>query len=347
MDHLPEGIPAARTSIALPGMQTPDPARRGKPMTVPAHLELMKDRWGATSLEPEIGLLGDTLVRRYGEAVVGVLHYGSCLRNSDPYDGLVDLYVIVDTYRAVYGASLRALLSWLLPPDVFYLEVPAARGTVQAKYALLSLPQLKRGTRRWFHPYLWGRFAQRVALVHSRDEAATRALLEAAGQAVLTFIAATLPVLPRRFSAKDLWEQGLGLSYATELRAERSGRQAELFHDDEPYYSNLAAAALTGSPHPVRRVDDGSGPGYVADISGARRLLARAAWSLRRIQGRLLHVLRLLKNVFTFKGGVDYVLWKLERHSGVRVEVPDRVRRHPLIFGWGVVWRLYRRGAFR
>jgi hypothetical protein len=58
-------------------------------------------------------------------------------------------------------------------------------------------------------------------------------------------------------------------------------------------------------------------------------------------------VLRLLKALFTFKGGIDYVLWKIERHSGVTIEVAPRLRRIPLIGIAVIFWRLYRRGAFR
>ena len=53
----------------------------------------------------------------------------------------------------------------------------------------------------------------------------------------------------------------------------------------------------------------------------------------------MLSVLRLVKGLFTFEGGFDYVLWKIERHSGVRVEVSPRARRYPLLAGWGVIWR--------
>ncbi len=31
----------------------------------------------------------------------------------------------------------------------------------------------------------------------------------------------------------------------------------------------------------------------------------------------------------TFRGGVDYILWKIERHSGVKVEVPLRLQTLP------------------
>jgi hypothetical protein len=292
-------------------------------------------------------MLGDALRLQYGGAVAGILHYGSCLRTGDVSDGLADLYLIVDGYRSVYGRSPRALFNWLLPPSVFYLEVPLPQGHLRAKYAILSLPQLERGTRYWLQPYLWGRFAQPVALVSARDDAAAEALLAALGQAVDTFVKATLPMLPSRFSARDLWEQGLTLSYATELRAERANRQAELFESDRVYYSDLTASALARSRLPVRRRGDGLDAIYIAAISGTRRRLGRAVWSLRKVQGRLLHLLRLLKGLFTFTDGVDYILWKLERHSGIRVEASERVRRHPLIFGWGLLWRLYRRGAFR
>lgn len=311
------------------------------------HLKLIESRWRSTTPAPELAILGDALVRRYGDAIAGILYYGSCLRKGDATDGLVDLYVVVDNYRAAYRMSPRAFFNWLLPPNVFYLELPTAGGTVRAKYALLSLPQLKRGTCCWFQPYLWGRFAQPVALLRARDQAASRELLQAMGQAVFSLITATVPVLPARFTARDLWEQGLTRSYRTELRAERSGRQAEIFGDDEPYYAQLTAAVLDHAPLQVRREGDGDNVSYVSDIGWTRRWLARAAWSLRALQGRLLHVLRLVKGLFTFSGGVDYVLWKLERHSGVRVEVSDRARKHPLIFGWGTIWRLYRRGAFR
>ena len=42
------------------------------------------------------------------------------------------------------------------------------------------------------------------------------------------------------------------------------------------------------------------------------------AWRFRRLVGKVLSILRLAKGVFTFDGGVDYILWKIERHSGVK-----------------------------
>ena len=58
-------------------------------------------------------------------------------------------------------------------------------------------------------------------------------------------------------------------------------------------------------------------------------------------------VARLVKALFTFEGGLDYIAWKLERHSGQPVVIPDKVRRAPLIHLWGFFWGLYRRGIFK
>jgi hypothetical protein len=58
-------------------------------------------------------------------------------------------------------------------------------------------------------------------------------------------------------------------------------------------------------------------------------------------------VLRLVKAAGTFDDPLDYLLWKIERHSGIYIAPSERQRRYPLIFAWGLLWRLYRRGAFR
>ena len=61
----------------------------------------------------------------------------------------------------------------------------------------------------------------------------------------------------------------------------------------------------------------------------------------------MLSVLRLFKALFTFEGGFDYIAWKLERHSGKVITIPPKVRKYPLLFVWGFMWRLYRDGVLR
>ena len=117
-----------------------------------------------TTSAPLQALVGE-LQGRHGTCINSVLFYGSCLRSGNVFDGLVDLYVIVDSYRACYGSSWQALANWLLPPNVFYIELPVADKTLRCKYTVISSADLERGASRWFQSYIWGRFTQPVDII--------------------------------------------------------------------------------------------------------------------------------------------------------------------------------------
>ncbi len=296
---------------------------------------------------PALRALVAALQRRFGDGVQGIVLYGSCLRSADLLDGLVDLYVLVDpTPRAEPRLWLR-LAGRLLPPNVYYIETPFGQDTVRCKYAVLSLAQFERGTARWFQSYLWGRFAQPVKVVWA-DGPATTARLEAAFlRAGETLLRRALPMLPETGRVTTLWQGALRLSYATELRAETTGRAGDLVDHGQEFF-----AAMTHALQP--RLDDmfqlsGTGDAltYRAKVPPRARRAAPALWALRRGQGKTLSMARLIKGLFTFEGGLDYIAWKLTRHSGQEVTIPDKVRRRPLVHIWGLFWQLYRRGVFR
>ena len=67
---------------------------------------------------------------------------------------------------------------------------------------------------------------------------------------------------------------------------------------------------------------------------GRRRRRTVRAWRIRRVTGKFLALARILKAGITFDGGLDYIVWKLERHSGKHIEVPERVRRRPALHMW-------------
>ena len=297
---------------------------------------------------PAIHALADTILETYGGAVQAILFYGSCLRTGEDRGGLVDLYVLVDSYLAADRRPILAALNKLLPPNVFYLEVPYEDRMVRAKYAILSLTDFKCGTStRWFHSYIWGRFAQPVGLLYARNDQVVRQVQTALNRAVLTFIARALPQVPSPFTARDLWRKGLELSYRAELRAERPHKLVRLFESAPDYYEHITREALATLPFPVDIQK--SDPVYHYSVAMPRkaRRISRLDWMVRSWQGKMLSVLRLLKGTLTFRGGVDYILWKIERHSGVSIEATERLRRFPVVGLLVVFWRLYRRGAFR
>ena len=297
---------------------------------------------------PALGGLVDSLRETYGDCVSAVLFYGSCLRSGDPYDGLVDLYLIVDGYRCANSGWLKAAWNWLLPPNVFYTELIQDDRVLRCKYAVLSSTDLVKGTSQcWFHSYLWGRFSQPTAIAWCRDDTTRDRVQNALAQAALSFLDRVLPALPAQGQVETLWQGGLRLSYRAELRAEGSSRAQQLTRANLAFYQAVTRAAAPLLEHRVEITPTPGGDRYRTEIAPLRRAISRAAWALRIAQGKLLSVARLLKALFTFDGGLDYIAWKLERHSGVPVEIPDKVRRYPLIFVWGLFWKLYRRGVFR
>ncbi len=300
------------------------------------------------NLSPGIRALSDAARELHGDSVRAVLFYGSCLRSGNVHDGLADLYLLVDDYQSAFNSRILAFFNKLLPPNVFYLEVPFEGHVLRAKYAVLSLSDFRKGTERWFHSYLWGRFAQKSGIIYAFDETVARKVQEALACAVTRFVSQTLPRMEAQFTARGLWSRGLSLSYRSELRTEEPERAAERLFDANPgYYQILTGLALDASPFNVTVTNDTETSYYQMEVSDQVRHLNGFAWRVRTLQGKILSVLRLLKGFFTFKGGIDYILWKVERHSEVRVEVSPSLRRLPPLAVVVIFWRLYRKGGFR
>ena len=181
-----------------------------------------------------------------------------------------------------------------------------------------------------------------------QDDFVIQQLHQALACAAKKFITETLPRMQGPFNARDLWSKGLSLSYQTELRTEDAQKAAEkLFDADPDYYQALTSVVLESSIFDITVDDDAGTPVYHVEVSTHERRLNGIAWRIRTLQGKVLSVLRLLKGLFTFKGGIDYILWKIERHSGTRVEVGPVLRRVPPVAMVVIFWRLYRQDAFR
>jgi len=291
---------------------------------------------------------GQFLANKYGQAVQGILLYGSCLRAGTDQDGLVDCYVLVDRYSAMYPSTWLARVNHWLPPNVFYGEVPVDGRTVRMKYAVLSLEDFERSvTPKWFHSYFWGRFAQPTAVMACPSQAMSQRIIEGLGNAVVTFLGNVVPQMPPKFSAKDVWSIGLGLSYGAELRAESKRRVSTLWDSNQAYYEQAAHAAVSAHFPKVQVIQKNGITWYEMEPSRWSATRNRMAWAVRKIQGKFLSILRLMKAAFTFSGGADYLIWKIERHSGVKVELTPAQRKHPIWAGLTTFWRLYRQGAFR
>ena len=317
-------------------------------MDIPSQLLTEISRQADRTASPVVRILIDEILARHGEAAMAILFYGSCLRTGDDLDGLVDLYLLVDNYRAGYASRIQAFLNALLPPNVYYLEREFEGQVVRTKYAVLSMADFQKGTSpRWFHSYLWGRFCQPTALLYARNDEVRRLVHRGFAQSVLTFVRRVLPRVEPDFTAGHLWRRGLELSYRAELRSERPEKRARLFDAAPEYYEKITRHAINSVGYPVEIVDSADTIHYRVQVPEVKQFMSRVTWRLRFFQGKLLSALRLIKAMVTFEGGVDYILWKIERHSGVTVDIEPGLKRRPLLAMWILSWRLYRRGGFR
>ena len=66
-------------------------------------------------------------------------------------------------------------------------------------------------------------------------------------------------------------------------------------------------------------------------------------WSRRARLGKPLNLLRLAKATTTFDGAADYAAWKLQRHTGIALEVTPFRARHPLLAAPGALVELWRK----
>lgn len=293
----------------------------------------------------EFTLLAEALAARFGQALDAIILYGSCLHSISLDEGIADLYVIVDNYHHAYKERYLALLNAWLAPNVFYLEVSHQEKTLRAKYAVISTADFEKGSRYWFHSYIWARFAQPSRLLVARNESCRQRIYVALAHSVVTFLKCTVPALDAgETTVEEIWTRGLILSYAAELRPEKETRARYLVQRNLATFAQLTAAAQPALTTLLYTLPNGH---YQCLANDTDRRRALRCWRLRRWQGRILSILRLSKATLTFRDCLDYAAWKIERHTGVQVEITPKLRRHPVLWGFKIMWQLLRRGVIR
>jgi hypothetical protein len=253
--------------------------------------------------------------------------------------------VLLDTVSAWPGPFLARIANRLLPPNVGYLEFDHQGQSLRAKYAVMSSAQFRRRLRKQsLDTTIWARFCQPVLCVWARSPQDRAVTAELVSGAVITAARWAMELGPQAATAEEFWRGLFALTYAAELRVEKSGRPQDIVGKHADRYAALLPLAL-----------DSAGVAFASGAEGrlqpaldaSQRLRARRSWAWRARLGRPLNILRLLKAAFTFEGAMDYVVWKIERHRGVRIQVSPWQRRFPLLAAPGLYWQLRRRGILR
>ncbi len=286
-------------------------------------------------------------------AAIAVLFYGSCLWNFEQQmllkdDQLFDFYVIVPSYRQDNQSILKSVLNWLLPPNVYYVQTNDEEKVRQAKYALISIDQFRKGASgSSLQPAIWARFSQPVRLVFLHHEHDRPSIVQILSQAVTTMICQTVPLLGSHFTPHDIWVRAFQETYKAEIRVEKTARIIELYRRSERYYQQTALAILGNKPANLNITDTttNSEVTFIHNISYLsliiKRYNARLTWLGRRIAGKFLNFMRLIKALFTFQDAVAYAVWKMQRHTGQKINIPAWCYRYPVLAIPVFVWRYY------
>ncbi len=278
----------------------------------------------ALPVDPKVTALATAIAKTHGKASRAVLFYGSCLREKQLEGLMLDFYLIVSDYRQAYDRRWLSLANRLVPPNVFPFEA----GGLTAKYAVLSESDFHRlngpETR---NVSVWARFAQPSRLVWAADNSAREKAITAVARAAPTLLASAILAVPDSDDPLDLWRGAFALTYSAELRAERKARSGSVVDSDPERYRSFTEPAI----HAISAKDG----------------KASGGWARRRIEGKLLSVVRLAKASATFAGGIDYIAWKINRHAGTAIVIKPWQRRWPLIAAISLVPKLLRSGAVR
>jgi hypothetical protein len=261
-----------------------------------------------------------------------VLFYGSALRTDD-LDGVLDFYVLRDT-----GSSSRPLPDFLWP-HVSYHELDIGGQIVRAKVATMPLATFEaaaRGSR--IDTTIWTRFAQPSRLLVARSATIADRVADAVGASLRTASRFAAALGPDAGAPEDYWLALFRQTYGAELRVEKQGRADSILTRDPDYYRDALRLAwadlgLIGAESPaiLRPL-----------LDAARRRKWQAQWHRRRIAGKPLNALRLVKAAWTFDGATRYALWKIERHSGIAIALTPWRERHPLLAAPGMLFQLWR-----
>lgn len=279
----------------------------------------------AAPVHPAVAEFAARLAQDSG--ALAVLFYGSNLRTGE-LEGVLDFYVLLP------GEQRQAI--W---PRVSYHEWEREGVTLRSKAATMALATFAKAARgHLLDTTIWTRFVQPSALLWQRDEASARDTGDAIAQAAQTAARFAVALGPSRGTAEEFWRALFRATYQAEFRVEPPGRENSILAVNAAHFDGLLPLALAAQGIAFEHDGQTIAPHLAA---GAREELLRQ-WAKRRRAGKPLNLLRLAKASTTFEGAPRYAAWKIERHTGVRLEVTPFREKHPLLAAPGVLWQLWK-----
>ena len=287
--------------------------------------------------------LADFLAHGFGDSTAAVIHYGSHAQRSDARpESAHDFFVVVhdygDAYRSLadrvgtsYAPSKAALLNRVLAPNVVAITASGMNPPLAAKCAVLSVRDFQRAcSARARDHFTQGRLFQHAQLVWTRDARSRDAVVDSLLEARTRTFDWGRAYLPPRFDVDTYCRVLLETSFGAEVRPEGPERINALLSAQRETMVRMYAELLRSLADERILTRDGNVYTDPAPPGPLARLRVRTYFK----QSKFRATLRWLKYMALYDDWQDYLLRKLERRSGVHVELTERERRWPLIFLW-------------
>jgi len=301
-------------------------------------------------VSPQVRDALDLLTGAAAESLEAVIFFGSCLLGTSPNAAsAADLIVVVRDYTRFYqdiGSQLPAArhigiitsLNRVLPPNIINLNDPGGM-RAGAKCFIVSDRDFKHGMSMASRDYFFrGRLSQRVEIVYARNAEAREHMEEYLAMARRLTLTWVPLYLSERFSVTEYCRRMLEVSYAGEIRPESNERVDEVFDAQVEFFRLVYGRILDDAVVGGQLVRDEEFYRLAEPPSKARRGHFRRFWRRSKIRATL----RWLKYMLTFDDWLDYIVLKVERRTGMRVELTHAERRLPFLLLWPKVFRVLR-----
>lgn len=275
------------------------------------------------SIDPAVSEFAQALAEDAGASAV--LFYGSNLRTGS-LEGVLDFYVLLP------GEQQERI--W---PRVSYHEREYGQDTLRAKVATMALSTFAEAAGgNLADTTIWARFVQPCAIAWQADEGAREAVTQAIAAAATTAARLAVALGPPSGTARDYWRALFRATYKAEIRVEKAGRENDILSVNESHFQGLLPLALDAAGIAFDR----KGGRLTPSLAASERSRILAWWKRRRRLGKPLNFTRLVKASTTFEGAARYAAWKIERHTGMPVEITPFREKHPVLSAPGVLWNL-------
>jgi hypothetical protein len=304
-----------------------------------------------TPPSPRTERLSAVLARAFGPSTLAIIHYGSHAQRSDARpESAHDFFVIVDRYAEAYRSlastigtayrpGLAALLNTILPPNVVAVTDHEATPPLHAKCAVLSLRHLRQAcSARAKDHFVQGRLFQQVQVVWAKDPESRSAVIDTLLEARARTFEWGRAYLPSRFDVDTYCRTLLETSFAAEIRPEGRSRIDALLSAQRETMVRIYTELLQQLAD--KRILSSHGKVYTDPHPPGTWYKFRWHMYFQRSKGRA--TARWLKYMALYDNWLEYIVLKVARRSGVRVELTPRERRWPLIFLWPKAIRFLR-----